>query len=55
MAHCLLISVSESEITFVVWACVEGEPDARIPAGLEISPMGLQDYFISLMNQEDVK
>ena len=36
-------------------ACVEGEPDARIPAGLEISPMGLQDYFISLMNEEDVK
>ena len=36
-------------------ACVEGEPDARIPAGLEISPMGLQDYFISLMNEEDAK
>ena len=36
-------------------ACVEGEPDARVPAGLEVSAMGLQDYFISLMNEEDVK
>lgn len=35
--------------------CVEGEPDARVPAGLEVSPMGLQDYFISLMNEEGVK
>ena len=35
--------------------CVEGEPDARVPAGLEVSPMGLQDYFISLMNEEDAK
>ena len=36
-------------------ACVEGEPGANIPAGLEVSPMGLQDYFISLMNEEDAK
>lgn len=36
-------------------ACVEGEPDARVPAGLEVSPMGLQDYFISLMNEEGAK
>mgnify|MGYP005775768145 FL=1 len=36
-------------------ACVEGEPDARVPAGLEVSAMGLQDYFISLMNEEDAK
>ena len=36
-------------------ACVEGEPDARAPAGLEVSAMGLQDYFISLMNEEDAK
>ena len=36
-------------------ACVEGEPDSRIPAGLEVSAMGLQDYFISLMNEEDAK
>lgn len=35
--------------------CVEGEPDARVPAGLEVSPMGLQDYFISLMNEEGAK
>ena len=36
-------------------ACVEGEPDSRIPTGLEVSAMGLQDYFISLMNEEDAK
>lgn len=36
-------------------ACVEGEPDARVPAGLELSAMGLQDYFISLMNEEGAK
>ena len=36
-------------------AYVEGEPDARVPAGLEVSPMGLQDYFISLMNEEGAK
>lgn len=36
-------------------ASVEGEPDARVPAGLEVSPMGLQDYFISLMNEEGAK
>lgn len=36
-------------------ACVEGEPDAHVPAGLEVSPMGLQDYFISLMNEEGAK
>lgn len=36
-------------------ACVEGEPDARVTAGLEVSAMGLQDYFISLMNEEDAK
>ena len=36
-------------------ACVEGEPDVRVPAGLEVSAMGLQDYFISLMNEEDAK
>ena len=36
-------------------ACVEGEPDARIPAGLEVRATGLQDYLISLMNEEDAK
>lgn len=36
-------------------ACVEGEPDSRVPAGHEVSAMGLQDYFISLMNEEDAK
>ena len=34
-------------------ACVEGEPEAAAPAGLEIAGMDLQDYFISLMNEAD--
>ena len=34
-------------------ACVEGEPEAEAPAGLEFAGMDLQDYFISLMNEAD--
>ena len=33
----------------------EGEPDRNIPDGLEVSGIGLQDYFISLMNEEEGK
>ena len=33
-------------------ACVEGAPDGA-PAGLEISGMDLQDYFIGLMNEQE--
>lgn len=47
--------LSATSIGGLKTACVEGEPDARIPAGLEVSPMGLQDYFISLMNEEGAK
>ena len=35
-------------------ACVQGKPDA-LPEGLELSRMNLQDYFISLMEEEDRK
>ncbi len=34
-------------------ACVEGAPDASVPAGLEIAGMDLQDYFIGLMNEQE--
>lgn len=36
-------------------ASFEGEPDRNIPDGLEVSGIGLQDYFISLMNEEEGK
>ncbi len=35
--------------------CLEGEPDRALPAGLELSRVNLQDYFISLMNEEESK
>lgn len=47
--------LSATSIGGLKTACVEGESDRRIPAGLEVSPMGLQDYFISLMNEEGAK
>lgn len=36
-------------------ACVQGKPEAKLPAGLELSKVNLQDYFISLMEEEDRK
>ena len=47
--------LSATSIGGLKTACVEGEPEGRTPAGLEVSPMGLQDYFISLMNEEGAK
>lgn len=47
--------LSATSIGGLKTACVEGEPEGRILAGLEVSPMGLQDYFISLMNEEGAK
>lgn len=35
-------------------ACVQGAPEA-LPEGLELSRVNLQDYFISLMEEEDKK
>ncbi len=34
-------------------ACVEGVPDEAAAAGLEISGMDLQDYFIGVMNEQE--
>ena len=36
-------------------ACVPGPPPGRLPEGLELSRVNLQDYFISLMEEEDRK
>ena len=37
-------------------ACIHGKAEqSNLPSGLEISSMGLQDYFISLMNEEVCK
>jgi len=37
-------------------ACIHGKAEqSDLPPGLEISSMGLQDYFISLMNEEESK
>ena len=36
-------------------ACVQGIPEETLPAGLELSGLNLQDYFISLMQEEDRK
>lgn len=37
-------------------ACVQGKAEpADLPAGLELGRLSLQDYFISLMNEEDYK
>lgn len=34
-------------------ACLQGKPEKDLPAGLEYSPLSLQDYFISLMEEEE--
>ncbi len=34
-------------------ACVQGHADEELPQGLELSRVNLQDYFISLMDEED--
>jgi ABC-type multidrug transport system, ATPase component len=34
-------------------ASVQGQPEGGLPDGLELSPLNLQDYFISLMEEED--
>ena len=33
--------------------CVQGEGEDPLPAGLERRRMGLQEYFISLMEEEE--
>lgn len=34
---------------------IQGTPDPNLPLGLEVSPMSLQDYFISLQEAEERK
>lgn len=34
---------------------IQGTPDTELPLGLEVSPMSLQDYFISLQEAEERK
>ncbi len=36
-------------------ACVQGTPDRSIPAELELGKLNLQEYFIHMMEKEDVK
>ena len=46
--------LSETALGGLKTACVQGQPDL-LPDGLEIGGMNLQDYFISLMKEEDRK
>ena len=36
-------------------ACIQGRPEGTLPAGLETGKLNLQDYFISMMQEEDRK
>ena len=47
--------LSESVIGGLKTACVQGTAEQPLPAGLELGRVNLQDYFISLMNEEDRK
>ena len=44
--------LNETAIGGLKTAAVEGEP-GTVPAGLEITGLNLQDYFIALMEKED--
>jgi len=48
--------LSVSSLGGLKTACVQGKTEpADLPAGLELGTLGLQDYFISLMNEEENK
>ena len=48
--------LSVSNLAGLKTACVQGKPEqTALPAGLELGNLGLQDYFISLMNEEENK
>ena len=47
--------LSESALGGLKTACIQGRPDAALPPGLELGRINLQDYFISLMNEEERK
>ena len=45
--------ISQTALGGLLTVCLQGQPPANLPAGLEISRLNLQDYFINLMNKED--
>ena len=47
--------LSQSVLGGLKTACVQGQPERPLPDGLELSRVNLQDYFISLMQEEDRK
>lgn len=48
--------LSVSSLGGLKTACVQGKAESDdLPAGLELGHLGLQDYFISLMNEEENK
>lgn len=47
--------ISEERVGGLRTACVEGQPEGEVPAGLELGRTNLQDYFISLMNGGNAK
>jgi len=48
--------ISETKVGKYKTACVENIPEGlALPDGLEVGKVNMQDYFISLMNEEDEK
>ncbi|NCB42741.1 MAG: ABC transporter ATP-binding protein [Clostridia bacterium] len=48
--------INETKVGKFKTACVENMPEGlAIPDGLEVGKVNMQDYFISLMNEEDKK
>lgn len=47
--------LSQTTVGGLKTACVQGTADGPLPPGLERSRINLQDYFISLMEEEDRK
>jgi ABC-2 type transport system ATP-binding protein len=49
-------TLSQKSLGGLKTACVRGTADrSQLPAGVEVSAVSLQDYFISLMNEEEHK
>ena len=47
--------MTQTELGGLKTACVRGEAPETVPAGLEVSGVRLQDYFVSLMREEERK
>ena len=45
--------ISQTALGGLLTVCLQGQPPVNLPAGLEVSRLNLQDYFINLMNKED--